>query len=332
MPRARIADVARAAGVAPSTVSHALSGRRPVSPAVLARVNAAVEQLDYRASALARGLRTQRTLTVALVIADISNPFYPAVARGVQDAMSAAGYQVVVCSTDGDPTREASFVQDMISRSVDGIIMGLFHTPPEALDNLVDGSVPIVMLGSMAAGNIGDRVMGDDQVKVAEATARLIDTGRSRIAYIGAEHGTGAADARRAGYEDALLGGGLVINADLIVDSDYSRAGGVAGVKQLLARGVDFDAVVCVNDLSAIGAMEALRAVNRSVPDDVAVVGFDDIEAAELVRPSLTTIDNRAYEKGTLCGRLLLQRLTGELTGPFRNIVVPGQLIVRESA
>lgn len=332
MPRARIADVARAAGVAPSTVSHALSGRRPVSPAVLARVNAAVEQLDYRASALARGLRTQRTLTVALVIADISNPFYPVVARGVQDAMSAAGYQVVVCSTDGDPAREASFVQDMISRSVDGIIMGLFHTPPEALDNMVNGAVPIVMLGSMAAGDIGDRVMGDDQVKVAEATARLIDTGRSRIAYIGAERGTGAADARRAGYEDALLGGGLVINPDLIVDSDYSRAGGVAGVKQLLARGVDFDAVVCVNDLSAIGAMQALRAVDRSVPDDVSVVGFDDIEAAELVRPSLTTVDNRAYDKGNLCGRLLLQRLTGELTGPFRNIVVPGQLIVRESA
>jgi LacI family transcriptional regulator len=116
------------------------------------------------------------------------------------------------------------------------------------------------------------------------------------------------------------------------VTTGYTRAAGSSAVSRLLATGMDFDAVVAVNDLAAIGALDALRAAARSVPGDVAVVGFDDIDAAALVHPSLTTVDNRAYEKGALCGRLLMQRLSGELTGPFRQIVVPGSLVIRESA
>ncbi|BCB77996.1 LacI family DNA-binding transcriptional regulator [Phytohabitans flavus] len=329
--RARIADVAEIAGVSRTTVSHALSGRRPVSDEARAKVLAAVKELNYRANQLAVGLRKARTQTIAFVMPDITNPFYPMVARGVQDAIRDAGYQVVVCSTDGDADREAAFISDMVGRAVDGLIVDLFRTPGEYVQSLVGGHTPVVILGPLKAP-IGDRVHGDDKVSVAEATRHLLRRGRTRIAFVGGLPGVGPADSRLSGYEDALLGAGLPIVPELVIRCDYTRQGGRAAVAAALDAGLDFDAIVCANDLGAIGAIDALRAAGRAVPDDVAVTGFDDIDAAALVHPQLTTIDNRAYEKGTVCGRLLLQRITGELTGPFRDIVVPGALNVRESA
>ncbi|WP_329101769.1 LacI family transcriptional regulator [Micromonospora sp. NBC_01699] len=331
MPRPRIGDVAEIAGVSRTTVSHALSGRRPVSAETRAKVQAAVKELNYRANQLAVSLRTQRTQTIAFVMSDITNPFYPMVARGVQDAISDAGYQVVVCSTDGDAAREVAFITDMLSRAVDGLVIDLFRTPADALEGLLGTHPPVVMLGPMKSPPIGDRVHGDDRVSVAEATRHLLRRGRTRIAFVGATR-IGPAVGRLGGYEDALLGAGLAVDPKLVIRSDYSRRGARAAVTAALGDGVTLDAMVCVNDLVAIGAIEALRDAGRVVPDDVAVVGFDDIEAAALVRPALTTIDNRAYEKGTVCGRLLLRRITGELDGPARDIVVPGALIVRESA
>ncbi|WP_433380990.1 LacI family DNA-binding transcriptional regulator [Actinoplanes sp. CA-142083] len=334
MSRPRIADVAKAAGVSPTTVSHALSGHRPVSEEVKAKVEAAVQRLGYRANVLAQGLRTQRTQTVALIVPDITNPFYPVVARGVQDAISDAGYQVVVCSTDGEAAREAAFLRDMLARSVDGLIIDLFRTPPVELAAMIDPHTPVVMLGPMPAPveGVADRVVGDDRVSVAEATRHLLRDGRRRIAFAGASPGVGPSDLRRLGYEDALLGAGLTLDPGLVIECDYTRPAARAAMTEALAGGRDVDAVVCANDLAAIGVLDALHQAGRDVPHDVAVIGFDDIDAAELVRPALTTVDNRAYEKGTVCGRLLLQRITGELDGPAREIVVPGAFKVRESA
>ena len=327
-----IQDVARAAGVSPTTVSHTLTGKRPVSAEAQAKVRAAIDELGYSGNALARGLRTQRTFTIALVIPDITNPFYPVVARGVQDAITDAGYQVVVCSTDGDQRREAAFIQEMAARSVDGMILGLLHTPAASVERLLDRNLRIVMLGHHHGMELGDGVTSDNRTIVAEATRYLIRGDRRRIAFVGGEHGVGPGDERRGGYEDALLTAGMPLDPALVVEGGYTRASGTAGAARLLAEGVKFDAIVAVNDLAAIGVLDALREAGRSVPGDVAVIGFDDIDAASLVHPSLTTVDNRAYEKGVLCGRLLLQRISGELTGPFRQIVIPDTLVFRESA
>jgi LacI family transcriptional regulator len=330
--KARIDEVAKVAGVSKTTVSHALTGSRPVSPAARAKVEAAVETLGYRANSLARGLRTQRSLTIALVIPDITNPFYPMVARGVQDAMGDAGYQVVLCSTDADPARESAYIEDMIARSVDGLILGQLSASLDSFSELVERRIAVVTLGPKPPLDIGDQVMGDNRVATTEATAHLLRAGRTRIAFAGAGNETGPAAERLAGYQDALLSAGLTLDPALAVGSGYDRATGSMSVEQLLDAGVAFDGLVCVNDLSAIGALDALRQREVSVPQDVGVVGFDDIDAAELVRPRLTTVDNRAYEKGTVCGRLLVQRLSGDLTGPSRSIVVPGRLVIRESA
>jgi len=332
MSRTRIADVAQVAGVSPTTVSHALSGRRPVSAETVAKVDAAVRQLDYRANVMARALRTQRTQTIALIVPDITNPFYPMVARGVQDTLAPSGYQVVVCSTDAVAARERAYLDDMLARSVDGLIIDLFRTDPGDLADLVNSDVPVVMLGPMAASDIGDRVVGDDRVSTAEATRHLLDSGRRHVAFLGAATGVGPSDQRRAGYEDALLGAGIPLDPALIVEADYTRAGAAAQVAALLSTGIELDGLVSANDVGAIGAIDAFAAAGLRVPEDVAVTGFDDIEAASLVRPSLTTVDNRAYDKGVVCAQLLLQRMTGELDGPHREIVVPGRFRIRESA
>ncbi len=331
MPRVRIADVAAAAGVSPTTASHALTGRRVVSAVTLEKVRKAAEELDYRANAVARSLRTQRTDAVALIVPDITNPFYPMVARGVQDALSDAGYQVIVCSTDADPARELRTLRDMVARAVDGMIVSLFRASDEDLAGIAASGIPFVMLGPMEGPHLGDRVMGDDRVSVSEATRHLLGAGRKRIAFVGAALGVGPGDSRLAGYEDALLAAGITLDPRLVLRSDYSRAGARDAAAQLVGLEPPVDAIICANDLTAIGVMDALKSAGLSVPTDVAVVGFDDIETAALVSPALTTVDNRAYDKGVVCGRILLQRMSGELTGEFRRIVVPGHFIVRES-
>lgn len=331
MPRVRIADVAKAAGVSPTTASHALTGRRVVSAVTLEKVRKAAEDLNYRANAVARSLRTQRTNAVALIVPDITNPFYPMVARGVQDALSDAGYQVIVCSTDADPARELRTLRDMVARAVDGMIVSLFRASDEELASVAASGIPFVMLGPMEGPHLGDRVMGDDRVSVSEATRHLLAAGRKRIAFVGAALGVGPGDSRLAGYEDALLASGIALDPRLILRSDYSRAGAREAAAQLVGLEPPVDAIICANDLTAIGVMDALKSAGLSVPSDVAVVGFDDIETAALVSPALTTVDNRAYDKGVVCGRILLQRMSGELTGEFRRIVVPGHFIVRES-
>lgn len=330
--RVGIADVALAAGVSRTTVSHALTGKRRVSSETKARVLEAAERLNYRANAIARSLRTQQSDTIAIIVPDITNPFYPVLARGVQDAMSDEGYQVVVCSTDADRARESRYLAAMISRSVDGMILDLFRTPSADLEDLVASGIPCVLLGSMEAPEFGDRVIGDDRVSVSRATAHLLRGGRTRIAFVGAVAGVGPSDDRRAGYIDALLSAGRSVDKSLVLHADYSRIGARDALARLILTGVKVDAVVCANDLAAIGAMDAVRAAGLSVPGDVAVIGFDDIEAAALVSPALTTIVNHAYDKGLICGRLLLQRISGELTGEFRRIVVPGTLVLRETA
>jgi LacI family transcriptional regulator len=328
----RIADVAAAAGVSPTTASHALTGRRPVSAATLANVRKAVADLNYRANAVARSLRTQRTLAVALIVPDITNPFYPMVARGVQDTISDAGYQLIICSTDADLARELRALRDMVSRAVDGMIVSLFRASDDDLADVAASGIPFVMLGPMEGPNLGDRVMGDDRVSVSEATRKLLNSGRKCIAFVGAAQGVGPGDSRLAGYEDAMLAAGVALDPNLILRSDYSRAGARAATAQLVGREPPVDAIICANDLTAIGVMDALKIAGLSVPSDVAVIGFDDIESAALVSPALTTVDNRAYDKGVVCGRILLQRMSGEITGAFRHIVVPSHFVVRESA
>ena len=328
--RCTIKDVAARAGVSTTTVSHAISGRRPVSAATLATVQRAIAETGFRPAAIARSLRTRRTETVALIVPDIANPFYPAVARGLHDAISDHGYRTLIGSTDGERQAELGFLEDVVSRSVDGIVLFSFALDGRDLTRVVGDRTPVVAAADIA-GTGCDRVLVDDADGAAAATRHLLDRGVTEIGFVSGPKGHGPGDHRLAGYLGALAAAGVVPAESNIVRADYTVDGGRSVVGELLARRSHPRALICANDLIAIGALQAARAAGVAVPDALSVVGFDNIDAAALVQPALTTVVIPAYEMGQQCGRMLLARMTSEADGPARQTVVPTRLIVRAS-
>ncbi|GAA0986871.1 hypothetical protein GCM10009555_065160 [Acrocarpospora macrocephala] len=331
--RVSIVRVARVAGVSATTVSHTLNGRRPVAAETRDRVLEAIRQLGYRPNALARGLRTNRSQTIGLVIPDITNPFYPALARGLQDVLRPAGYDEIISNTDGDRTRERAAIEQMIARQVDGLAFAVFHTHAEDLNPAIEAGIPVVRLGGTLVQDGVDLVHSDDEGGAAEATRYLLTRGYRRIGFICGPSAEGPAAERVSGYRSALLAAGVATDPELVAYTHFSRHGGAAGVSRLLDLSEPPDAVLCANDLMAIGALDAAGGRGLHVPGDLAVMGFDDIDAASLVRPRLTTMANPAREIGRACGMRLLERLSGEPAALIpTEIVIPARLVERESA
>ncbi|GIF47399.1 LacI family transcriptional regulator [Asanoa ferruginea] len=329
--RPRIGQVAQLAGVSATTVSHALNGRRPVSAETRRRIMDAIAELGYRPNVVARGLRAGRSLTIGLVIPDITNPFYPVLARGVQDVLGPAGYDEIITNTNGVRDLERAALDKMISRQVDGVAFAVFHTHADDLQPVIDAQIPVVRLGGRAAQTGVDLVHSDDEGGAREAVRHLIHNGYRRIAFICGPAAEGPAAERVAGYRAALAEAGIGPQQNMVVHTDFSRAGGAHGVEKLIRQRKRPDAVLCANDMMAIGALDAARERGLRVPDDLAVMGFDDIEAATLVTPQLTTIANPAREIGMACARLLLDRING-VAGPPKEIVIPTRLVRRQSA
>jgi LacI family transcriptional regulator len=327
-----IVEVARHAGVSITTVSHALSGNRRVAESTRARINDSIRELGYRPNAFARSLRTERSHMVALIIPDITNPYYPTLARGMQDALHSGGYQTLVGSTDGRRDQERSFLNDSLQRRVDGIAFASFATTTRMLTPVLQPDIPVVSIGTTIQHRNVDLVRTDDIAGSFDATGYLIEKGYAPIGMIGGPPGTSPSDHRLDGHRTALRNAGIRYDPQLMAIGDFTRAGGATAMARLLARRVTPRAVFCANDLMAIGAMDAIRGGGLRIPDDIALVGYDDIEAASLVTPDLTTVINPAYDMGRACGRLLLERMTGRRDGPRVEVVVPHRLVPRTSA
>jgi len=328
-----IVDVARHAGVSITTVSHALSGKGRVAEATRSRIEDSIRELGYRPNAFARGLRTERSHMVALIIPDITNPYYPTLARGMQDVLHAGGYQTLVGSTDGERAQELTFLHDSLQRRVDGIAFASFATTTRALDPILRAGIPVVSIGDKIRHADVDCVRTDDVEGSRDATAYLIEKRYDPIGMIGGPAGISPSDHRLEGHRGALLEAGIRPDPTLLAVGDFTRAGGASVMRELLHRREDPPrAVFCANDLMAIGAMDAIREAGLRVPRDVAVMGYDDIEAAALVTPDLTTVVNPAGEMGRECGRLLLERMTREHRGARREVVIPHSVVPRASA
>jgi LacI family transcriptional regulator len=330
--RPHIGQVAQLAGVSATTVSHALNGRRPVSAETRRRVLDAIEQLGYRPNVVARGLRAGRSMTIGLVIPDLTNPFYPLLARGIQDILGPAGYDEIITNTNGDRRLEQAALDKMISRQVDAIAFAVFDTHAEDLQPVLDAGIPALRLGGRQHQAGVDLVHSNDEGAAAEATRYLLERGHRRIAFVCGPAAEGPAAERVSGYRSALTAAGHELDSRYVVHTEFSRAGGADGMQRLLELADPPDAVVCANDMMAIGALDVSRDRGIAVPDELAVMGFDDIEAASLVSPQLTTMANPAREIGQACGRLLLDRVSGTETGPSREIVIPARLVRRQSA
>lgn len=326
---AGIREVAASAGVSMSTVSHVVSGKRPVAPATRARVEQAIEALGYSAHPGAAQLRSGRSHMIALVVPDLENPFYPLVASGMQEVLTPRGIMLTISDSRG-PGRSRDTLRHLISRRVDALVAAPFGVTNRMLAEVRNAGIPFVTLGRVSAAG-GDLVHTDDTEGAREITAHLIDRGYRKIAFIGGEEAAVPTKERLAGYRAALRDSDHAMGSD-VVFTEFTRNGGRVGATVLLDRADPPDAIVAANDLVAIGVLDVARERGLRVPEDLAVTGYDDIEAASLVSPSLTTVENPAREIGRTCARLLLERLDGELSGATRTIALSHLLIVRQSS
>ena len=332
MKRITIRDVAREAGVSVATVSHVINKTHYVAPERMDRVYSAIEALNYRPNKLARALSQQTVPLLALIVPDIGNPYWSAVARAVQDVTDQHNYSVIVCSSDGQPEREARFL-----RSLSGWVSGLILHPyyPSVADGslLATADVPVVVLGDFAAGDQHpahwDQVTSSNLPGARAAVEHLLGLGHHRIAFVEGLRGTPSSLKRAAGFRAAFEAAGLQPDPNLIVAGDYTRAGGRRAAEVLFGRAEPPTAVFCANDLSALGVLQVAQLQGRRVPQDVSIVGFDDIDEAALATPPLTTFSQPPRLVGTVIAETLLERLNGRPAPARRS--VEGTLVIRAS-
>jgi LacI family transcriptional regulator len=328
--RVTIADVARTAEVSPTTVSHVLSGKRRVRDSTSERVMAAIRELGYRPNSAAQQLRTRRSRMIAVIVPDITNPYYSTLTRGLADVAGDEDHGTYVCNTDGSGAREHKFMRDVLDRGVDGIVLAAVS--PVARADLTRSRLgtPVVCVGDSIDDDEVDLVTAEHEAGARAAVAHLLDTGARRVAMIQGPAEAGAA--RDQGYQQALAAAGVPWEPQLQARGDWTRSGGHEAMLKLMTLEPRPDAVFCANDLTAIGAMDAVHELGLRVPEDVRLVGFDDVDAATIVTPPLTTVRNPAYETGAEAGRLLLSRLLGHYTGAGRTVVLRCPLVRRDSA
>ncbi|MEV4565363.1 LacI family DNA-binding transcriptional regulator [Nonomuraea sp. NPDC049419] len=328
-------DVAKRANVSIRTVSNVVNGYAPVSDELRARVQTVLDELGYRPNLIARNLKQGRTGMIALVVPELDVPYFAELAREIITAARARGYVVMIDQTDGDGDRERELLgRDSRATLFDGLLISPISVTAEELRGRAN-KVPIVLLGEHIFNGSLPHVAIDNVAAAREATTHLLDLGRRRVAAIGDQpYATGeTAQLRTTGYRQALARAGIEVDETLIVSTPhFHRRLGAEAVQRLIALPEPPDAVFCYNDLLALGAIRALTRAGWRVPDDVAVVGIDDIEEGQYSTPSLTTI---APDKGELARRAvdaLLETITAaEPSGPPPEIVVPHRLIVRES-
>jgi len=329
--RVTMVDVARQAGVSPMTVSRVINNKEDVAHETRQRILDIIDELGYRPSSIARGLVTQRTGTIGLVVPDIDNPFFSGMVRGAENQAYAQGYSVFLCNTNEDTQREIAVLQSLEEKQVDGLLLCSSRLDDDELQTVV-GRHPSVVLVSrqIDTGCIG-AVLHDDQAGSHMATSHLIRSGHRAIGFISGPRISLSGRNRFEGYRNALAAADLVFNPQWVRYCSPIVENGSQAAEDLLTSHPEISALICHNDLVAVGALQACSRMNRDVPEDVAVIGFDDIPLAELVTPALTTCRIPRQEIGASAMRLLLDQISGPLT-ETRTIVLPTQLIIRASA
>jgi LacI family transcriptional regulator len=324
-----IYDVARAAGVSTSTVSHVINGTRYVSDKTKQRVQQAMEQLRFRPNSLARSLVRQETRTIALIVPDNVNPFFAELARGIEDHGFEAGYNVLLCNSDRSVSKELAYLDMLTSKRVDGIIYMTMSTEIDQLQQLVDLRIPIVTF-DREFGDI-DAILLDNEAGAYDATRHLTELGHRRIGCIGGPDAKTRSHARVRGYEQALIEAGIAIDPELIQMGAWTYETGQEAAKQLFDLHPPPTAIFAGNDMMAIGAIAHLRDRGLHVPEDVSVVGFDNVTLSAYYSPPLTTMSTPIQQIGEQLCRLLLGRINNQLPSIPQRSSVRGQLVVRAS-
>jgi LacI family transcriptional regulator, galactose operon repressor len=329
--RPTINDIAKRAGLSKASVSRALNGKQDVDPATRQRVLKLAAQIGYVPSASARALSNGRSNSLGLLVPTLTWPWILEVLRGVAEEIEPSGYSLILYTTAGGADSERAFMSEVIpAGAVDGLALVIPLGMLDYIEQLAKGGLPIVVvddrghypdLPTVATTNIeGGRV----------ATNHLIEQGRRRIAMLNGPHDFGCNRDRLAGYKSALQEAGLRFDLRHVTDSDFKESGGASAMATLLAADPRLDAVFAANDLMAFGAMRALRSAGRRVPDDVAVVGFDDLPASAMTHPPLTTVRQPLYEMGRTAASMVMAAVRGERIA--KRVELATSLVIRESS
>jgi len=332
-------DVARAAGVSQSTVSRILNpstsaSKVPISDETKERVLAIVEELGYRPNQYARSLKGKKSMMIGMLIADISNPFYHPMVRAVQDVALQHHYSVLIANSDHIREKELLFCDAVLRRPLDGAVIIPYHLSDDELYDLkARTGMAISAIGNHIHHPEIDVSFADDTKASYDAIRWLIEArGHRRIAMICANHQFPVIKRRYGAYYQAMEDAGLPVPDEYVVEADWSIESGSQAIKNLMELPEPPTAVFAAADTIAIGALEAAEEMNYRIPDDVAIIGFDDIPAASWVRPRLTTVAQNPAEMGYLLAKALFERIHGEYNGPARRYEIPLRFIERESA
>jgi len=324
-----IKDIARLARVSHPTVSRALQNSPLVNAQTAAKIRKIADETGYRASAVARGLVTRRTRTIGLVVTTVSDPFASEVTCGVEQTANDHGYAVFLANSNADPERERNVVQELAERRVDGIIVTSSRVGALYLPLLKELNVPIVLVNDQHPGEFVHSVMIENVEGTRTATEHLIELGHRRIAYVGDQFGYQSDAERLAGYRQALSEAGIAFATALAVEGDGRTEAAIEAVNGLLALAAPPTAICCYNDMTALGAMLAIRARGLRVPEDISVVGFDDLFFGAYLQPPLTTVRQPMRRMGQMAMENLFKLMSGEES--VAQIKVETELIVRSS-
>ena len=327
---ASIKDVAKEAGVSIATVSRVLNDVDVVNEETKKKVQDAIKKLGYRPNIVARSLKTQRSRTIGIIIPDISNQFYPEIVRGAEDVANIYNYNIMLCNTDLDPDKEMEYLRVLKEKMVDGVIYMSNSLEPEIIELVKSLELPVTLVETTDKKNTFPSVTIDNEKAAFEATEYLVKKGNKKIAYIGThEDAVNAVAYRFSGYKAALEKNGIEFDRNLCSFGGVKAQDGYEGINTILKNG-DIDAVFCVSDEIAMGAINALRDLGKRVPEDVDVMGFDNIYSASIFYPKLTTVVQPTYDMGSVAMRMLIKVINGaELVQ--HHFVLPYQIAERDS-
>lgn len=326
-----ISDVAKRAGVANITVSRVLNGAENVNPVTRRRVEQAIQELGYLPNLAARSLRSGQTRTLALLVPDIGNPFWPSVARGIEDAAQSGGYSIFLCNTDENPTKQRDYLFAVLQQRVDGVILAPCDPDAASLAPLREQGTPTVIIDRRVDGWNVDTVYADSVSGARALIQHLLNLGHKRIAALTGPAGVSTAEDRLLGYRLALHEAGIAAEPRLLRYGEYRTTSGYQMAKDVLAAGLAPTAFFAANQAIALGVLDALTERGLDVPRDVALVSFDDLPDVDHLFPFLTVVAQSAYDMGLNAAQLLLSRMSAGVALQPRHVVLPTRLILRYS-
>ncbi|WP_263262069.1 LacI family DNA-binding transcriptional regulator [Pseudomonas sp. RIT-PI-S] len=325
---ATIKDVAALAGISYTTVSHVLNKSRPVSDAVRLKVEAAIAQLDYVPSGVARSLKARATATIGLVLPNNMNPYFAELARGIEDFCERNGYCVILCNSDDNPVKQRNYLRMLQEKRIDGLVLAAVDDASPSEGAWL--STPLVVVDREMPGVEADLVCIDHTEGAYLATRHLLELGHRRIACVNGPARASVARLRQAGFDRAMAEAGLSVPAHWRLGSDFSADGGYRAGAALFNDSRP-TAVFAANDMLGMGVLRAAAERGLQVPGDLSVIGFDDIQMCRYVYPALTTVGQSIRELGELAADRLLQRVQGKATGAPRRQVISPRIVRRES-